>query len=133
MRCINCDPPCSYKEENPSGVCPFNNKDSSGTEKNVEGCCPMFERGNFIIRRYYFEDELYVFGKCVIGKDALVDCHHIIVHGDLIVERGTEIFCLSLEVFGNLIIKKGSRICIEGDDFPIIHGKIRGAGKLIFD
>lgn len=103
-------------------------------EKNIQGCCPMFENDDVVIEKFLSEEEdQVIWGNCLINENAYVDCRNLTVHGNLTLGFNAEMYCLGLEVFGNVILNDGSKIIIEGDDNPLVHGKISGPGKLIFD
>ena len=52
------------------------------SEKDIQGCCPMFE-DDIVIEKFLSEEEdRVIFGNCLIAENAFVDCRNLIIHGN---------------------------------------------------
>ena len=115
MNCTTCNPPCSYKEENPSSICPFQPDrlvfatTNAGLEaiKNLGGKVPS---------------TLYIGKECIGSLPALE------VDGDLYVEGDLETN-YPIYVKGNLFVtnffKCNSKLHVEGDTYVFDHLETR--------
>ena len=136
--CESCDPPCSYKEENKSGVCPFRGDAATSQEEAHtfpigDACCPMFELFDvFCNGIWYWDDPVLVPGNFHLGEDFFGDFSDIKVSGNFVIDG--QVSTMSINVGGDLIVNgildtDYENISVGGN--LIIKGEIKYHGDII--
>lgn len=105
--CKDCESPCSYKEENTTGICPFKGDPVRDDQDHIyptkDACCPMFKNYSIFSGTVWCcDDPITIPGNLYFGEDFFGDISTVKVSGDFIIDG--EVNTMSLEIGGNLIV-----------------------------